>query len=857
MDRVATGRKNGKWICLTLVLVCLGLLGAPLASAQYQQRMPPDIGVWPAGSNQYTFQMIGNAHIDAVWLWPWDEAMSVALSTFHSALDRMNEDPNVTMTTSSSQFYEWVAQNDPAMLAEIKKRVEEGRWDLVNGWWVEPDVNIPNGESLARQGLYGQEALQKYFGKTAKVGYNPDSFGHQGNLPQILKLEGMDDYVFMRPGITEKTDIPEHLFWWQGVDGTKALTFRILFSYADGSLSVEPMMKRSIAELSTQHLRDAMDFFGMGDHGGGPTKANIASIKQVQSEPGAPKVIYSTPDKYFAEMRADMSKLDVPTVEGDLQHHSVGCYTAVSSIKKENRESEAALTEGEKMSEVATVAWGGHYPKTDFTEAWKRVLFLQFHDDMAGTALPEQYVLSADAEGRAVDIANQAAYIATERLAWQVPTTDPESTYLFVFNPHAWASTQDIEYDLSMREGAPTSVTDSAGNPIPFQFTQATTAAQGRRRLVAEVKLPPFGYQQIQITRTAATTQEPPTPIKADDRTIENEHLKVTFADDGTMTIFDKDANREVFKSGTGARAVVYDDPNDTWAHYWVAYKDELGHFKLTSTKLLENGSLRAVLRVHSAWGHSTLTTDYILYAGSRNLQARVTLDWHEHMKMLKFSYPVDVQNPKSTYEIGFGAIVKPTNNDENPGQRWIDVDGDRDGSTYGMAVINNAKYGYSVDGSDMRVSIARGAVYANHMPQKIDPEKDYIWQDQGIQTFNMILVPHAGTWQDTDIVHQAEEMMQPPIIIYQGIHPGSRPQTDSFLSVDAPDVVISAIKQAEDGNDIIVRMYETAGKESTAHVDLKFAHATWSGTFHPFEIKTIRINSDTHAISEVNILEH
>ena len=161
---------------------------------------------WSPQSDQFRFHMIGGAHIDPVWLWPWSEGVSVVHSTFRSTLDRMNEDPNVMMTTSSSQFYEWVAENDPALLAEVRKRVEEGRWDLVGGWWVEPDVNVPNGESLARQGLYGQQTLKKLFGRTAKVGYNPDSFGHPGSLPQILKLEGMEDYVFMRPGVNEKTD---------------------------------------------------------------------------------------------------------------------------------------------------------------------------------------------------------------------------------------------------------------------------------------------------------------------------------------------------------------------------------------------------------------------------------------------------------------------------------------------------------------------------------------------------------------------------------------------------------------------------------------------------------------------------
>lgn len=857
MTLVAMNRKLPNRTWLAAVWLAASLLFIPMSMAQGAgQSAPPNTGVWPAGSDQYTFHMIGNAHIDPVWLWPWSEGVAVVHSTFRSALDRMNEDPNVTMTTSSSQFYEWVAANDPAMLAEIKKRVEEGRWDLVNGWWVEPDVNIPNGESLARQGLYGQEVLQQLFGRTAKVGYNPDSFGHPGSLPQILKLEGMNDYVFMRPGVLEKK-IPGNLFWWQGIDGTRALTFRILFSYADGSLSVEPLMKRSITELSTQPLRDAMSFFGVGDHGGGPTKANMASIKLVQSEPGAPKIFYSSPDRYFAEVRAKLNAADIPVLKDDLQHHSVGCYTAEASVKKGNREAEAALTTAEKIAAVGSVVWGAHYPKSDFTESWKRVLFLQFHDSMAGTALPEQYKSVHEGQGRAIDIAQQSMYVNAQKLAWEVPTTDPNSNYLFVFNPHAWSTTQNVEYDFGMREKTPVTVEDGAGKPVPFQWVQATTAAQGRRRLVAQVSLPAFGYQQIRIRNLEPNDAATTSTLRAEGNALENEHLRVTFSPDGTLGIFDKDAGKDVFTGGqTGARAVVFKDENDTWAHNFVAYTDELGAFKQDSIKLIESGPLRARMRVHSVYGNSSLTTDWILYAGSRNVEARVALDWHEHMKMLKYSFPVAVQNPKATYEIAYGAMDRATKNEEDPGQRWIDVDGDRSGTQYGFAVINDAKYGYSVDGSDLRVSVARGAVYANHMPQKIEPDKDYIWQDQGLQTFNMILVPHAGGWQDAGIVRKAEELVSPALTVYQGIHRGTRPLSDSFLSVDVPNVVISTIKQAEDGDDLIVRMYETAGRETTANINLKFAKAHWTGKLHPFEIKTLRIKAKTSAISEVNILE-
>jgi alpha-mannosidase len=847
MIKTAKKLKFSSRSCAVAALLGACLVVVPLLPAQSEPS-------WPPQADQFRLHMIGNAHIDPVWLWPWSEGVSVVHSTFRSALDRMNEDPDLKMTTSSSQFYEWVAENDPALLANIRKRVDEGRWNLVNGWWVEPDANIPNGESLARQGLYGQETLKHLFGRTAKVGYNPDTFGHPGSLPQILKLEGMEDYTFMRPMVNEKK-LPGNLFWWEGIDGTRVLAYRIPISYGD-SLSVEPQMRATVTELSSQPLRDAMEFFGVGDHGGGPTKANMASIRKIQSEPGAPKVLYSTPEQYFAEIRQS-HLTDIPALKDDLQHHSVGCYTAESAVKKGNREAEAALVTGEKLAAIGSVAWGAHYPKDEFTASWKRVLFLQFHDSMAGTSLPEEYKTAQEGQGRAIDVAHQAMYLSAQKLAWQVPTQDPASTYLFVFNPNAWSSTQNAEYDLGLNEKNSYAVEDDAGRPIPYQWSQASTAVQGRRRLVAQVSLPPFGYRQIRVRKTTETDPKPTSSIKVEGNAIENQHLRVTFSPDGTLGIFDKDAGREVFSGGqTGARAVVLSDLNDTWAHDVVAYTDELGSFKQDNIKLVENGPLRARMQVHSVYGNSSIWTDWILYAGSHNLEARVTLDWHEHMKILKFSFPVNVENPKATYEISYGAMVRATKGEEDPGQRWIDVGGDRDGKPYGLAVINDAKYGYSVNGSDLRVSVTRGAVYANHRPQKIDPKLDYQWQDQGTQTFRMILAPHARLWQDAGVVQMAEELVTPTPVIYQGIHPGMRPQSDSFLSVDAPDIVVSAIKQAEEGDDLIVRMYETAGRETTVKLDLRFTKMQWTGKFHPFEIKTLRINPKSATVSEVNILE-
>jgi alpha-mannosidase len=817
--------------------------------------------------------MIGNAHIDAPWLWPWSEAMSVALSTFRAALDRMKENPDFTFTASSAQFYEWVAATDPKMMEEIRQRVAEGRWGVVGGWWIEPDVNIPNGESLARQGLYSQRLFQQLFGRIAQIGYNPDSFGHPGTLPQILKLQGMHAYVFMRPGSHEK-QLPADLFWWEGADGTRLLTYRIPFGYGVEE-RLQDVVHHFVTDLS-EPTKDLMVFYGAGDHGGGPTKETVQSILDMQKTPGAPTVVFSTPERYFDEivgavrpaaqsLRATVREpplQNLPVVADDLQHHSVGCYTAVSHIKKDNRTAEAALVTGEKLAALSSVVAGFDYPKADFTSAWKKVLFMQFHDSMAGTALPEQYVVSKHAYGYALEVANQAINRAAQKIAWQIPTPDPASEYLVVFNPHAWDALLNVEYDLgwgSDYEPGPqgnTVLEDERGNTIAHQWTQATTVVGDRMGLVFRARVPALGYRQFRLHKgqPAAPTASAP---RATERELENEHLRVSFARDGTLSIVDKDAGAEVFRGGGGgARAIVLDDPSDTWSHDVRAYTKEVGAFADARFRVLENGPLRATIRVRTSYGASSLQADWMLYGGARTLEARVLLDWHEHRKILKFSFPLDVQNPRPTYEIAYGYKVRKAEGEEDPGQRWIDLSGRRAGGEYGLAVINDAKYGYSVQDNDLRISIVRGAVFAQHQPRQLEANGEYLWQDQGEQTFRLLLVPHAGAWQDAGIVRRAEELTAPLPVLYQGIHPGNRPLSASFLSVDAPNVVVSVMKKAEDGDDLIVRCYETAGREVKATLDLGLVNRRWTGNFRPLEIKTLRVPLAEGEIREVNLLE-
>jgi alpha-mannosidase len=764
----------------------------------------------------------------------------------------MNESPDVTFTASSAQFYRWVAENDPEMLKEIRKRVDEGRWNIVGGWWVEPDMNIPSGESMARQGLYGQLTFGKLLGHRAVVATNPDSFGHAGTLPQIIKQQGMENYIFMRPAPYEKT-LPADLFWWEAPDGTRVLTYRIQFSYTDEG-PVRSRIKNIMTDFGNQPMKSFMAYYGEGDHGGGATKENMKSIDELKTEKGAPVVFYSTTDKYFREVRNDKS-LNLPVVKDDMQHHSTGCYTAASEIKKNNRLAEAALATAEKSAALGSLVWGARYPKDELTSAWEKVLFLQFHDSMAGTSLPEHYQTATEGHGYALSTANNTTMMALQKLEWQVPAEDYSSEYLLVFNPHAWEVKENIEYDIDRDIKNPSRVEDEKGNPLLHQWTGGTTEAGNRKTLVVKTAIPALGYRQIRILNGD------PLPagdvVRAEGNILENGFLKIHFSKDGTIGLFDKESGKELFAGNErGCRAVVIDDPSDTWSHDVKSFSNEIGFFSNAEFSILENGPLRATIRVRTSWGNSFLAIDWTLYSGSRELEAEVVLDWHEKMKMLKFSFPVDVESPEATYEVPYGHIIRAVNGNEEPGQRWIDLSGMRDGKAYGLAVINDAKYGYSVKDNDMRVSIVRSPVYAHHRPRVVDPRAEHNWMDQGIQTFRLLLMPHKGTWKESGIVRRAEEFLTGPVTIYQGIHRGSMPKSGSFLSVDVPNVIIPAIKMSESGNDLIIRCVETSGQETTAVVHLHFAGKKWTGIFRPCEIKTLRVKKGSWEFKEVNLLE-
>jgi alpha-mannosidase len=805
-----------------------------------------------------TLHLIGNAHIDPVWLWQWTEGMAETFATFRSALDLMDEYPEFTFTASSAALYEWVQRIHPGMFAEIQRRVAEGRWHLVGGWWLEPDCNIPHGESFVRQGLYGQRFFLKHFGRMARVGYNVDSFGHNASLPQILAGSGIESYVFMRPQEHEK-DLPGRVFWWEAVDGTRLLTCRLPRQYATWSDDMDEQVRQCAAEILPP-LEDMVCFYGVGDHGGGPTRANLESLRCLSQNIDLPRLVFSSLDVFFERARAVGENL--PIVKGELQHHARGCYSAHSGIKRSLRKAEHALMASEKLSALAFWQTGLPYPQ-DFEGAWKQVLFNQFHDTLGGTSIPSAYQQGLVQIDEAISIAERNTAFAAQALTLQVNLPYKEQSQFFlVFNPHPWQLQAGIEIEPGHLDGNEC-VLDSQGLSVPIQRIQAESAATFRHRLCFRADLPPLGYQAFRLQSTGETPQPLSTPdayLAAGGTWLENDFLRVEFnpATGFILNLLDKRRGRQVFNA-SAARVVVMDDPSDTWSHDVPDFHTVIGEFRGVSLQCIESGPVRATLRAISHFGDSTLIQEFSLYAGEDMLRAHANLEWHEQHKLLKLAFPGNLHAPKAVFEIAYGSVERPTDGGEESAHAWVDLSGTdpASGQPGGFSLLNDGKYSFDVLDHVLCMTVLRSPVFSHHNPYQLQTEQTYRYMDQGEQQFAYAILPHVGSWQKAGTMRRATEFNQPPFLLPSGAHPGSLPAKASFISIEPENILLSVVKKAEEGDDLILRAWETSGIDSEAVIYLPLWQRTIRSHFRSGEIKTFRLPiNPSQPVMETDLLE-
>ncbi|HET9243917.1 MAG TPA: glycoside hydrolase family 38 C-terminal domain-containing protein [Gaiella sp.] len=800
--------------------------------------------------NRPILHMIGNAHIDPVWLWQWPEGYQEVLATFRSALERLEEYPEFVFTHDSVCYLAWVEENDPTLFEAIRARVQEGRWHVIGGWWVEPDCNIPGGESYVRQALYGQRYLLEKLGILATTGANVDSFGHNASLPQLLAKSGLDSYVFLRPGPHE-LPLPGSGFRWESPDGSQVLAYRIPHEYCAPATDLGYHVDKSVAQLSSE-AAESMVFYGVGNHGGGPTRANLDSIRRLNETNGLPELRCSSPRAFFDRLASQES---IPVVAGELQHHGVGCYSAHSGIKQWNRRAENLLQRAEKWASVASVVTGAAYPRAELEDAWKLLLFNQFHDTLAGTSIAPAYEDARDQIGHACSVAGTVFNRAVQSISSRIDIRpEQDMTPLVVFNPHPWRLRADVELEFAGFRNAEAALADDAGEPVPVQPTRSHATVSGPRgRLVFPADVPPLGYRTYRLYPAVADRAS---PVSASDTTLENEHVSLEIdPETGWLRhLVVRETGFDVVAGQSRGHAVVVADASDTWGHRVRAYDEVVGGFVCTSVRLVEQGPVRAVVRIESTYERSTLAEELILGADARFVEVRAVLDWHERHRLLKLRFPTTLVTARATFEIPYGHLVRPATGDEEPAQAWVDVSDERGG----LSVLNDAKYSHDATGGNIGMTVARSPVYAWHEPKELDPDAVYEYLDQGRQRFAYRLLPHAGDWRTAGTVRLAAELNQPAFPLLESYHDGPLPHSASYLDGGDGSVVVTVLKADEDGSgDLVVRAYEAAGEATEATIRLPLVDRVVEARFGACEVKTLRVPRDPEApVVETDLLE-
>ncbi len=779
------------------------------------------------------FYMVGNAHLDPVWLWRWQEGSAEAKATIRSALDRMNEDPGFVFVCSSMSVYKWVEDFSPEMFEEVRKRVKEGRFKIVGGWYVQPDCNNPSGEGFARQSLYSQRWFFEKFGVTAETGYDVDSFGHNLSIPQILRRSGMKNYVFMRPGEHEK-HMETNVFHWTSPDGSEVLSYRIPDPYCHNFNSEEEIDNRlaQISERPDCGIDCAPFFYGVGNHGGGPTKRNLELIRDARKRHPESEFIYSDLTDFFDHIREEekLGEVKIPSFHDDLQHHASGCYSAVTSIKEGIRHAENALLAAEKFSTVSMKLLGREYP--DFKRAWLDVCFCHFHDSMGGCSIQGAYEDAKYMYGEALAVAARAQNNALQSISWAIGTDRSEGTPVVVFNPHPWPVKQVITVNAQAQ------TVKKNGRQIPLQYVLSPTkACMGREDTIFEAEIPPMGWSVYRMCE--GDREEVVSEVKAEEFALENSLLRVEFErrTGYIKSMIDKSTGTELVKGRAAVPVVIDEYEHDTWSHGRNYFDKKIGQFADARFEILENGPVRACIKVVSTYEKSELAQYFRIESGKKELEVTAKVNWREKHKMLKYAWSFDIEDPTSFYEIPFCHIERPANGEEEPGLAWAAVSG----KNYAVGITNDGRYSHSIKGGEISVTAVRSPIYADHGGCR---HSELPFTDQGESSFKYCVMPMEKI-DFSVLTRSGKELNQPLVNIIENCHSGELPEEFTTLSTSEKNITVTAVKKAEDCGDIVIRAVETEGRACECVFEGQIANGSVSVAFKPYEIKTVMISKD------------
>lgn len=778
-----------------------------------------------------TAHATGHAHIDTGWLWRVRESVRKCARTFSSQLGLIKRYPGYIFGASMAEHYQMMKTHHPALYRKIKEQIRLKRWEIQGAMWVEADCNLTSGESLVRQFVMAKNFFKSEFGVEVNHCWIPDVFGYSAAMPQIMKKSGVDFFLTQKLSWNKINRFPHHTFVWRGIDGSEVITHFPPESTYNSGLHAKACAEGERNFFEKDRLNDYMVVFGIGDGGGGPSEEYIERGLRLRDLEGSPKVRFGRVDDFFKKLATCRDQLDTWSGELYFEAHR-GTLTTQARTKRNNRKLEIALRQTEALCSMLPL---NRYPRKALHEAWHTLLLHQFHDILPGSSIHAVY---ADAEAAYAAAFTQLASIQTQAAKRVLKASDNTLT-LFNCLSHDYAGPIELP-----RGWQGCHVQDEQDAPLAVQ--------EEGPQSVALARIPAHGFITLAKGRRQGGKEIAPRPSRL---VLENALIRYGFDRNGRLTsAFDKEAGFEVIEPGkAGNLLALYGDRPHNWDawdidHFYPA--EFVAHAEGRAEPLCA-GPVRQGLRFHLEVASSRITQEVFLAADSKRLDFRTTVDWKESHRMLRVSFPVAVHTAQASFDIQYGTMKRATHSNsswewaqfEVCGHQFADLSDDR----YGVALLNDCKYGYRVKENVLDLNLLRS-------PSDPDPDADY-----GPQRFTYSLLPHTGTLNESSVRQEAASLNTPPLRL-----PGLAAKESRTLpvSVTGAGLSLEVIKKAEQEECLVVRVVETRGCHSSGtiqsnrgpirlvetlltewtHGKTTRVHDSLAITLSPFEIRTYKV---------------
>lgn len=791
-------------------------------------------------NKEKTIHIISQAHLDLAWMWSWREAWSEALNNITTVVRLMEKYPQLTFSYSNAIIYKWMLESAPKLFEKVQTLVAEGRWEVVGGWMVEADCNLPSGESLLRQAIYGKAFIKEHFNVDVKIGYCPDAFGHCGELPKILKENGFEHYVFSKPRYGE--NFP-HYFRWRASDGSEITTWRIHGGYATGPNDTAATLTESLHYAAKANFptncSDTAFFLGLGDHGGGPSEEQIKVVIELDKNPNLPNIKFSTLRDMFHSLNTSCPHDELPIIQNELQPHNIGCYSANGRIKKLNRKTELLIRTAESVSAISSMVFDDEYPENDLQKAWSNLLFNQFHDILAGTCVPACYEEAEESLGSARHAAKEIIFTKLHQMARSVDTSHVTNNAIFAFNPLPHKRRVTLALDMFPTiDGNHGPIITCAIDPettnrLPIQFAKADCPYgpwnMPWKKLLLSVELPPCGYKSLELKAEpieGGVVHNPTISLKNNSNTMRFSSLRTS---DETEWL--KDNGISLVKCG---------DHSDTFGHGVISFiSDGVEQIPQSGSQDSESGPLRWKTSLRGETDASALEMNVFSYAGESFLDLTISGTWNEKNKILKLAISSAIEKPEVFNQTPFGALKRDADGAEVVGQAWTAITGKLDGRDHTLVIINSGIHSFDATDDTLHLTLRRSVQSTHYGEFQRSEEDGRIYLDQGEFSETLRIIPMNGKLNKGAIEKLSQEFQFKAVALIDTAHEGDAPMLNSFLSLTSKNATMVALKQPENEGGIEMRFLEHSGVKENVKVECKTLGVECSISMKPFQLKT------------------